>query len=389
MNAAELSGVHSEDLPMSMAVTILVRDTDAIRADALEEAKVALLSFARKVSEMHAAADAFDQQKTVELFTQVRDEYQSLRSYYPKDLLATAQRLAERYTCPMHPDIVGPPTSRCSRCGMELDQPLRTSLHGGVGGIPVRQTVTARIRTNAPLQPGRPADGILELTSFGRPVLVTDLRIVHTERTHLLIVDPSLADYHHVHPQPTETPGEYRFTFTPRKSGGYRAWADVRTTTTGLQEYAMADIDSPAAGDATRDTTVRLHSEVNGLRFNLALAGPEIQVGQPMRATLRVAGSDGRPFTGLEPVMGAFAHIVGFADDYRSVLHTHPTGERPLKPEDRGGPELAFLIYATQAGFYRLFVQVQIGDASLFVPFGLHVRPDKIGDMASSARTGR
>src|ERR1700733_11310452 len=36
----------------------------------------------------------------------------------------------------------------------------------------------------------------------GRPVTLTDLKEVHTQKIHLLIIDDSLEDYSHVHPRP-------------------------------------------------------------------------------------------------------------------------------------------------------------------------------------------
>ena len=57
-----------------------------------------------------------------------------------------------------------------------------------------------------------------------------------------LINDRSLSDYHHEHPEPTNTPGEYVFRFTPAKPGPYRMWADVVPTDTGVQEYVTTDV---------------------------------------------------------------------------------------------------------------------------------------------------
>ena len=75
---------------------------------------------------------------------------------------------------------------------------------------------------------------------------------------------------------------------------------------------------------------------------------------------VEITGADGKGFTGLEPVMAAFAHIVGFNEDYNTVLHMHPKGAPILDGAARGGPELEFQIYALRPGFVRLFAQVQI-----------------------------
>ena len=88
---------------------------------------------------------------------------------------------------------------------------------------------------------------------------------------------------------------------------------------------------------------------------------------------MRVTHADGRPFTGLEPVMGAFGHLVGFKDDRKTVLHSHPLGLEPSSAEARGGPDLDFYIYSAEPGFVRLFAQVQIGGVARFADFGLLV----------------
>jgi hypothetical protein len=373
LRAGELSGVHSEDSSLVVAVSVLSRETAAARADARDQLRLTLREFGRRLGDLHAAADSGDLPKVDEHLKEVLATYAALKSCYEEDVLAQARRLAERYTCPMHPDVRGRTTEQCPRCGMDLDQPVRIPLFY-FGGTPALQTVNAAIRAGGPVQAGQPLDAILKLTTFGRPVLITDLRVVHTERIHLLVIDPSLTDYHHIHPRPTETPGEYAFSFTPRTAGPYRAWADVRTTATGFQEYVMADMGQGSTS-APADKTASLRAEVDGMRFELLPEAPLFRAGEPMRVRLQVSDASGKPFAGLEPVMGTFAHIVGFAEDYKTVLHTHPKTAGPLKPEQRGGPELEFQLYAERPGFYRFFAQVQVGGVSRFAPFGLQVAP--------------
>jgi hypothetical protein len=89
--------------------------------------------------------------------------------------------------------------------------------------------------------------------------------------------------------------------------------------------------------------------------------------------TIAVTGADGKPFTQLEPVMGAFAHLVGFSEDGKSVLHIHPSSKVPSGPADRAGPAFAFKFYAPAAGFLRLYCQVQINGANVFAPFNLTI----------------
>ena len=207
---------------------------------------------------------------------------------------------------------------------------------------------------------------------IGEPVQIFQLREVHEKKIHLLIIDPSLTDYHHEHPIVTGTPGEYAFTFTPRKPGPYRAFADVQPLVSGIQEYAMADIAAGGTAEPLEKTFPR-RGELEGLTYAMTLEHDAVRAGTPTQATVRIADAKGKPFTALEPLMGAFAHLVGFHEDRKTVLHIHPIESRKLSAGDRGGPELTFRIYTDTPGYYRLFLQVQIGGVSKFVPFGVEV----------------
>jgi hypothetical protein len=73
--------------------------------------------------------------------------------------------------------------------------------------------------------------------------------------------------------------------------------------------------------------------------------------------------------------MQAFAHVVGFSEDGKTVLHIHPLGGEPTIPTVRGGPTLSFRFYAPSPGFIRVYGQVQIDGVSQFPAFGVIVEP--------------
>ena len=137
----------------------------------------------------------------------------------------------------------------------------------------------------------------------------------------------------------------------------------------------MTDISAQTPDELLTDKTVTSVAEVDGLHFELTFDRKKIRAVQAVPARLRITNPDGTPFNQLEPVMATFAHVVGFNEDYKTVLHIHPKGAPVLNPQARGGPELEFLVYSLQPGFYRLFVQVQIGGASKFAPFGIEIIP--------------
>ncbi len=234
-------------------------------------------------------------------------------------------------------------------------------------------SIAARVTFEGPLEVNKPTVLHFHVSdAHGKPLGPNALETVHTRKFHLLVIDPSLMDYHHLHPEAEATPGDYRVTFTPGKAGGYRAWADL-TPHQGAHAYVPVDLGSfaPAKIEKGRMTT----ATVAGYRFTLTFDTP-LQVGAETMATLHVE-EKGQPLTTLEPVMGAFAHLVGFSEDYHSILHTHPMGEEPTRMDARGGPDLMFHIEPAVPGFVKLFAQLRIAGRDFYVPFSVEVAPAK------------
>jgi hypothetical protein len=261
--------------------------------------------------------------------------------------------------------------------GMQMANPHQ--MHGmkhdapGQDKATATETLKAEVVSAAPLQPGKPVQVTVRLTerTNTKPLTLDALKEVHTRKVHMLVVDPTLTDYHHVHPTPTHTPGEYTFTFTPQKAG-YRIWVDVLPVATGRQEYVRTELGQVDAAPAVIDKTVHMSASVAGYSFTLALeASPK--AGEPVMGSIAVA-RNGKPFSQLEPVMGAFAHVVGFSEDAQSVMHIHPMGQEPESASARGGPTLQFHLEPQTPGFIKLFAQVQINGQDIFAPFGIVVK---------------
>lgn len=252
--------------------------------------------------------------------------------------------------------------------------------HGGdtddemVAEMAVKNTLKLALEPATPLQAGKTTQVVVKLNAVadGKPISFDGLKEAHTKKLHLLIVDPSLTDYHHIHPVAGKNAGEFVFDFTPKKNGSYRVWADVIPVATGSQEYVMADMGSAATDKATINKATNMTSTVDGYNFNLVLDS-EPKAGSAVMGNITVT-KDGKPFTQLEPVMGAFAHVVGFTEDYNSVMHIHPMGKEPSSDTERGGPKLEFHIEPKKVGFVKMFAQVKIGGKDVFAPFGVTVK---------------
>lgn len=325
-----------------------------------------------EVELLRDSRDANDARKlTTPAWTNWCGTLAQLESLYPRATLN-----AQVYICPMHPfDRHLNPADKCSVCGMSL---VRRHLPASVVYQKPGQQTLLLSATAAPLVVGQMATVTIHLANpNGSPVRLDDLIEMHTKKIHLLINDQSLDDYHHEHPQPTNLPGDYAFTFTPKRPGPYRIWADVVPADSGIQEYDITDLPANTAPQPIADRDTRLSSVVDGRRFDLNFntAGNPIRAGQTIIGTITVTEADGKPCTSLQPVMGAFAHLVGFSEDHTSVLHIHPYSKEPSGPDDHAGPAFAFKFYTPAPGFLRLYCQVRLKNQDVFAPFNLTILP--------------
>ena len=223
---------------------------------------------------------------------------------------------------------------------------------------------------------GKSVPTVIRLTGAdGKPLSLDQLEVAHTEKIHLLVIDQSVTDYHHLHPVAGDKPGEYRFDFAPKLGGTYHIWADLVPKATGKQEYSKTTVKVEGP-PGTPNSSINTTAEVDGYRFELTTENnAPLQAGKAIVVKVRVTGPDGREFSKLEPVMGAFAHMVAFPADLGSVTHVHPMGPEPKTAGERGGPDLSFHVEPDKPGFQRFFLQTQIGGKEKYAAFGLNVEP--------------
>ena len=223
--------------------------------------------------------------------------------------------------------------------------------------------------------PGKETRFVLSLaTSSKKPVGPEDLVLAHTRKLHLLVVDPTLRDYQHVHPEPGAKQGDWTFTLTPRLAGTYRVFADFTPLATGRSLYASADFT--VAGEvAVNMNVLSWEAEQDGWHFGLAVTGGEIRVGKPADLIFTVTRADGAgadKLVPLEPVMDAYAHLVAFDTERSGFAHLHP-GDPTVKL-DAERPKLDFKITIPRAGIYVIWAQVKLDGRERFVPFWFEVQ---------------
>ncbi|MCF7688583.1 MAG: hypothetical protein K9M98_01500 [Cephaloticoccus sp.] len=245
--------------------------------------------------------------------------------------------------------------------------------------VNVSSPVNLQLTPLAPLVAGQEVEVKLTLkTHAGKPIAPADLLTVHTELLHLMIIDPQLMDYHHVHPQPQRIPGEWHFRFTPQFGGEYRFFADFTPAATGLGLYANAALDvtgpTPTAETIAAAQRQSWVVNVSGYRFELRPSGGQIRAGREalMRLTITALAGGEVP---LHTVMGAYAHVVAFDEARSGFAHLHPQEVDLSVPPDRMQPTLSFQITIPTPGRYVTWAQVNMNETELFAPFWFAVVP--------------
>jgi hypothetical protein len=208
----------------------------------------------------------------------------------------------------------------------------------------------------------------------GKPIPPDALVAHQGQLIHALILDPTFTDYHHAHPTPAAGagPGDYEFIFSPHKRTNYRIWMNLVPQPLAVEEFPYTDLATvpmSVAPDRQTNTTAR----TDALQVRMQWLSGEPVGGRKSRARLEFSDRDGQPVRTLEPCMGAFAHLVGFNEDFRTLVHIHPT-EIPASSDSRGGPALDFEFILPRAGFTRFFLQSQVGGTLHLHPFGVDVR---------------
>ena len=238
-----------------------------------------------------------------------------------------------------------------------------------------KNTIAMELTTQGELEIGKTTKILVKLAEVdgGKPVGEDGLKLAHTRKLHLLINDPTLMGYQHIHPVATKNAGEWAFNFTPTNSTFYQVWADVIPTKTGNQEYVISTIGKASTEKAAIDKAIKYESVVDGYKFKLSFDG-EVKAGEAAMGKIVIENAKGEPLKTLEPVMGAFAHIVGFGEDFKSIVHIHPMGTEPTKESERGGPELSFHVQPESSGFMKLYAQVKINGKEIFAPFGVEIK---------------
>jgi len=262
----------------------------------------------------------------------------------------------EEFYCPMEPDVRAPEPGFCSRCGMRLIKGLKDAkpylLNIGVQTPSVADPELKRIT----LEVRNPATGKPE----------RDFEVVHEKLYHLFVVSQDLSFFLHTHPERRRgedfhadirfpKPGTYRVLsdFYPRDGG-----PQLIKNTLMISEAGPAPVIKAARCGACAPQSMPikadLHSkESENAHVELELAPVRIVAGQKATLTFRIIPDDG-----LEPYLGAMAHMLAASSDLIDMIHNHPS--QALDEPGGAAKDLVFnSMLFPREGLYRVWIQFQ------------------------------
>jgi len=236
----------------------------------------------------------------------------------------------------------------------------------------VKNIVKAKILTSQPLTIGKKTSAKLKLIfeEDHKPALPSELNLDHTKKIHVLIFDQTLADHQHVHPTPTDEPGVYTFDWTPREESQYKAWISFIPLATGQEEFIVVDLGNLSKNTKKVNKVNNLTQNVDGLQYRLSFEDQPLSRGKPIKGKILITDEKGNPFSELEPLMGAFLHIVAINEDFKSLSHIWPE----ISGDSERGPEFNFHMELRKPGFWKIWGFVIAKGKEQLIPFGVIVK---------------
>jgi hypothetical protein len=207
-------------------------------------------------------------------------------------------------------------------------------------------------------------------TTTGKPINWQEIAVSHTERVHAMVVDRSLEDYQHLHPQPAGPAGHYLVHITPKRPGPYSVYLDFIPLINSRRTLLEARFEVPGQGHAPTPGH-RLQTRIGAYTFSFTPLQQHQVPGEELRFRLTVEHAGGQEVR-FSPVMDSYAHVVAFDEAGRGFAHLHPLNPF-IEGQDPLNPDLTFAFLFDKPGFYRVWAQVIVNDEQIFIPFDLTV----------------
>ena len=261
----------------------------------------------------------------------------------------------QQFVCPMHPEVRKPVPGKCPLCGMALISKIIEPVE-----YPVEFTFTPpSIPANQPLT--------IDIRAFdpATKAQVQSFEIVHEKPFHLFILSSDLEYFAHEHPVMVAG-GIFRHHTILPKPGVYKIFGDFYPLN-GTPQLVPKIISTQGFHQTIDETFTHPTQDLSpkesvNLRVSLAFDPTE-----PVPAKKTLLFIDLDPEDGLEPYLGAWAHMLIESHDLIDTIHAHPSVAD-------GGPRMQFDVFFPRAAIYRIWIQFQRKGQVNTVAFTLPVK---------------
>jgi hypothetical protein len=266
--------------------------------------------------------------------------------------LATAPDGA--YVCPMDKDVRSDAPGVCPRCGMTLVKGVMDTLE-----YPVRISTTPSL-----LAPGADARLTFHVTDPRTEQPVTRFLVAHEKLYHFFVVSQDLKYFQHIHPERSTPDEDFHLDLRFPKAGLYRVLSDFYPEG-GTPQLIINTIAVP--GPDLNLEIPRLTADIGPQKgvtvtAEIELTPRRVVAGEKSLMLLRISPGDG-----LEPYLGAMAHMLIGSADLIDMIHNHPA--------QVAGPSMQFNMIYPRPGVYRVWIQVQRKGVVNTVAFNVPVEP--------------
>lgn len=248
-----------------------------------------------------------------------------------------------KFYCPMDADVRSEGPGFCPKCGMKLVEGVQD-----IAEYPVDLTA----------EPLGPPAANLERLTFGvvepntrRPV--RNFEVVHEKLYHVFVVSQDLTFFLHSHPErrPDE---DFHLDVRFPKPGMYRVLSDFYPSG-GTPQLITNTVMMTGDGFSLRPAHIQADMsprQSENSRVELEVVPKHLIAGAKASLFFRVT-----PDEGIEPYLGAMAHMLAASSDLIDMMHNHPS--QAVDGRSNAFKELAFNMIFPRAGVYRVWVQFQ------------------------------
>jgi hypothetical protein len=258
----------------------------------------------------------------------------------------------------MDRDIRSKTPGVCPRCGMKL-----------VPGIPEFREYAVTMTTQpATLKAGEKVRLQFQVADPETHKPVRDFEVVHEKLYHLFVISQDLAFFAHEHPE-MQADGSFQLDLTLPKPGFYRVLNDFYPAS-GTPQLIAQTLLVPGPGFAL--AAPQLEPDVSPQHSENLEVELVTEPRQPIAGTQTLLFFRLKPKDGVEPYLGAMAHMLAASSDLIDLIHDHPV--QVIEPANEQYLQIQFDLIFPRQGVHRVWVQFQRKGVVNTVAFNVPVK---------------